>query len=315
MLNPQDAASAAPPPPVQTPAATAEFSLAAYRAEQQVASTEPEVAPPAATDPVVDPEVESDAEEPGTADETTEQDQDGKPKKQGGFQKRISKLTSDRDALIAERDQLKAQLAGSTAAKPNEPTPTPAAAAPAPNAAPQFVDAEPQLEDFETIAEYTKALLKWDRSKASFEVQQQEAQRRQADATKAVVDTWNQKATETKARHTDYDAALASVKDIAIPPAMQHALLESEYGPEIAYHLAKHPEELQRIATLTPLAAARAIGKIEAALDVDAPQTATRVSNAPRPIRPVGGRAVVTTPNLNREMSLAEYRAERERAA
>jgi hypothetical protein len=88
---------------------------------------------------------------------------------------------------------------------------------------------------------------------------------------------------------------------------MNDTIFESERGPELAYFLAKHPDECARIEKLKPFAAARELGKIEAALPSieAAPVAAVPVTPAakplPRPARPVGGSAAPHVIDLNDE--------------
>jgi len=62
---------------------------------------------------------------------------------------------------------------------------------------------------------------------------------------------------------------------------MLEVLEESERGPEIAYHLGQNPRLAREIARLSPLQAARELGRIEAKL-AERPK-APAVSKAPPP--------------------------------
>ncbi len=63
---------------------------------------------------------------------------------------------------------------------------------------------------------------------------------------------------------------------------------ESEMAPQILTHLYTHRDELESILRLAPVSAAREIGKLEAKI-TGAPKTQTRkVSQAPKPVKPVG---------------------------
>jgi hypothetical protein len=86
---------------------------------------------------------------------------------------------------------------------------------------------------------------------------------------------------------------------------MAEAIIESEKGAEVLYHLGSHPDEAKRIAMLSPLAAARELGRIEARLSMPAPRTTTK---APPPVKPVGASdaGVRKDPAT---MSQAEYEA------
>jgi preprotein translocase subunit SecA len=59
------------------------------------------------------------------------------------------------------------------------------------------------------------------------------------------------------------------------------AILTSDRGPEVAYHLAKNPALAERLNRLSPIAAAREIGRIEAALEKSSPGTTRKPPPAP----------------------------------
>lgn len=67
-------------------------------------------------------------------------------------------------------------------------------------------------------------------------------------------------------------------------PAIAQALIESDVSAKLLTHMAMHPEDLQRIAALTPARQAAEIGKLETKLTNTAKPPKT-----PAPIEPVGG--------------------------
>ncbi|SFJ54426.1 hypothetical protein SAMN05216304_109124 [Bosea sp. OK403] len=72
-----------------------------------------------------------------------------------------------------------------------------------------------------------------------------------------------------------------------VSPIVGQLILESEKGALLQYHFARNPADLRRLNGLSPLGAAREIGKIEARLSLAKPTTATR---APPPVTaPKGG--------------------------
>lgn len=77
--------------------------------------------------------------------------------------------------------------------------------------------------------------------------------------------------------------------------AMADAIRTSQDGGELAYHLAKNPDEARRIAALNPISQIREIGRLEASLATK-PQP-NRASGAPPPpntqVRGAGGRFTV----------------------
>jgi hypothetical protein len=70
---------------------------------------------------------------------------------------------------------------------------------------------------------------------------------------------------EARTRHSDFDSAIAR-QDFNPTPTMQRAMFKSRVAGELAYWLATHPQESQRIAALPPDSAQRALSKIEATL-------------------------------------------------
>jgi hypothetical protein len=90
--------------------------------------------------------------------------------------------------------------------------------------------------------------------------------------------------------------------DVPVTQKMREAILESDVGALLTYHLAKHPSEAERIAKLSPNAQLKAIGVIEASL---ASKPAPQQSKAPAPIKPLssssGGAADLS------KMSMDDY--------
>lgn len=249
-----------PVTPSETPAKPAVES-----AEASEASTETQETPAADTE----------------AAETAEAE--APEKKKGGFQRRIDKLTREKGEMASRLDALERQLADKPAAKPS----TEQAAQPEPAG-------KPKPEDCKTYDEYVEKLADWTIEQRENTRQVKEQQRRQADAQRSLQDNWNQRAAEFSKEHPDYDEVIedAEIPDTPARGAIFQALLESDLGPAIGYHLAANPDEIQRIAKLSPARAIAEIGKIEAKLSATEkpPETPkSPVSKAPKPPKPVSG--------------------------
>ena len=129
-----------------------------------------------------------------------------------------------------------------------------------------------------------------------------ERDQRQEAATQAT--TWQQRVDAAKADIPDFDEVLAG-STAPMSQAMAQVIKESDMGPKMAYHLTQHPEESARIAGMSPLAAARELGKIEAALSAPKEAPAKKVTSAPTPPTPIGsGRSTVGDPS---KMSMEDY--------
>ena len=71
---------------------------------------------------------------------------------------------------------------------------------------------------------------------------------------------------------------------------MYEIILESDKGPELAYHLGSHLDEAERIYSLPPIMQARELTKLEAKIETANPKKAT---SAPDPIVPIGSGGTV----------------------
>jgi hypothetical protein len=242
-----------------------------------------------------DSETASDSETPDdtTQDQESEGDtpEDKPGKSKGGFQRRIDKLTRASAEQREHISRLEARLADAN----RQPAATNQEQAPAQNSG-----ARPVVSEFNTYEEYVEALT--DYKVTQRETARSEAeQRKAAEAELAAKQTsYQERVTAARDKYEDYDDVLDGAKNLQISRAMQEAMFESEQGADIAYHLAKNPKEATRIAQLSPLAAAREIGKLEVKLTADRQpepaksQTARKTSKAPEPVTPIsGGKTVV----------------------
>jgi hypothetical protein len=185
------------------------------------------------------------------------------------------------DRLTRENELLKQQLA-SMQPRPAVPEPPKAAEAPG----------EPKLHDYPSLEAYQKALTEFilDQREAQKKAEAQIAEAKSAEEKIQAAFSKSQKS--ARSLHPDYDEMIESVKAPEGPGVMdmRQAMLEDEAGGEILYYLAGHPEELKRIAAMTPHSAVREIGRLSATL---APPSAAngkpqpKLSSAPRPPAPL----------------------------
>jgi hypothetical protein len=182
------------------------------------------------------------------------------------------------------------------------------------------VSAEPpKEEDFEDYNEYVVALTDFQVTQKMAEYDK-EAHRRALDTAhqekRANLATKLEKGSE---KYSDFDEI---VQDPLVPitEAIIDILADTDYPAEIAYHLATNLSEATKISRMPPLAAAKAIGKIEAKIEADEQATPAeekpvaapkKTTNAPAPIKPVkAGTSVVSKDPA--KMSNEEYRAWRQ---
>ena len=212
-----------------------------------------------------------------------EKEQEEKPKANPKLERRFSEITKQREEARKEaqqerqaREALEARLAVLER--------QPALQAPK-------VDEEPQPSQFNDAFEYAKALAEYTADQRIGEMRRQDAEAKQAQERQKVIETWASKVQAAKASMPDFDDIVAS-SDVVVNDDIRDAILESDVGPQILYHLAENDDVAKRIAGLTPKQALREIGKLEARFEVKEtkpePTPITR-SKAPAPINPLRG--------------------------
>lgn len=147
----------------------------------------------------------------------------------------------------------------------------------------------PQREQFATDEEHQQAQLRHTIAQEAERIAEQKLQERERKTAqdKALESFWS-RADDVAERFPDFHTAIRN-PDVPIRDHVFDFIVEAEAGPEVAYWLAKHPDEAHRIAEMSPVKAVMKLMQVEAELKAK-PQK--RISNAPEPITPVGrGRA------------------------
>ena len=160
---------------------------------------------------------------------------------------------------------------------------------------------KPTHDKFTDYNEYVEALAEF-KVQATLEKRDTEAQAKAR--AESFAKSWGERVTEAKAAHADYEQVVGN-SDVQVLDHVKDALNDSDLGPQVIYHLAKNPEVAARLNQMTPLGAAREIGRIESQLakapeaDGEAEPTETteaaparKTSSAPPPAKPIAsGRA------------------------
>ena len=241
-------------------------------------------APAAKAEPAAQPAPDAELEEVVAEEKKAQPD----PSKKQRFQGRISELTEARKAAdakaVAEKeraDKLEAELR--------------AKAEPARAAEPEKLEA-PQRAAFATEDEYQDARVDYRVKLAREADRKAEAEARAQAEGQRVVSTYAERLKAAKAEIKDYDARIEPLKDLMIPPYIRDSIFESEVGPMLPLYFADHPAEARRIIGLSPTAALRELGKIEAMIETEAApapkaepkaEPVAQVSKAPAPISPL----------------------------
>lgn len=229
--------------------------------------------------------------------ETTEQQE---IKKQSKFQRRLERQKTARIAAETENRLLRERLEKLEGQRNPQPTQE---------------TGEPKREQFEDYEAYLRAVTRYDaaqeadkRLKADREERQRsEASQQNRAGYEKVAQTWNQREQKFQSEAKDYeDVVMPFVEEDLghFSEQARLAIVESDKGPQLLYHLAQHPDVAESIATLSPLRQIAELGKLE--LKLAAP--AKKQSSAPDPIKPMNsGRSAAQ--GYSENMSDEEYRA------
>ena len=248
-------------------------------------------------------ETDEDGEEV-TEDDGSKEEQ-AKGKKQGGFQKKINKLTGRALTAEQERDYWKAEALkqSQSSAPKKEETQT----------SQSENSGKPDPSTFDTHTEYLDALTDWkidQRDKKVAEEKQKETALTEAQKQAQAFQTKVEEFVKVK---SDYHEVLNNC-DVVVKQGLIDLIKESEIAPLLGYELASNEEELERINALPPRQAAIELLKFEAKLLSSSEKTTekkeVKTTQAARPLKPVGS---ASKANLNdspyeKEMTYAEFK-------
>ena len=169
----------------------------------------------------------------------------------------------------------------------------------------------PKPEDYKTNAEYIDAMVEYKYAEKERAEQERRNNEAQAQAQAAFIDRLNTARKEIP----DFDEVVGDA-DVDVVPHIASYIAESELGPKLGYHFAKHPEELERISKLSPIRGIAELGKLETRLESKSGAKAepakdaepVKVSQAPSPITPVDASAKSVVQKDPAKMTFQELR-------
>lgn len=234
-----------------------------------------------ATNPILDPQPTDEPTSEPAAEEKKADDEQPIPK---GVQKRIDRAVRQKYEAEARAKMLEERLTQleSRQFQPQQPQqPTD--------------EKEPTLDQFDSFDEYLAAKAEWiaerkinqtltERERALRE-QQEVAYRRKVEAE------WTKRITQATDEIPDFEDVVGAA-DVPMTDVMRETIMESDIGPKVAYFLATNPEEAYKIAGMSPIAAVRALGRIEERI-VGGGISTKKTTSAPPPVKPVGAKASV----------------------
>ena len=182
--------------------------------------------------------------------------------------RRMKKFMQRAAQAEAERDALKAQLSSNQQPSPANQV------------------QKPTRDQFADDLSYVEALTDW-------KVEQKTAplmQARESEKANTTQQQFRAKENAFKAETPDYDEVISEATDVIVPNVAVEAILTSDYGPQLRYYFAKHPEDAAALSGLSIGAAARKVGVIEAkiAQEIETKKTKTKATPPPPPINPPG---------------------------
>lgn len=128
-----------------------------------------------------------------------------------------------------------------------------------------------------------------------------------AELQSEVLSDFEERAEAFKAKAKDFDDVVSKFVDGGgkFSDPVRELVTESEFGPQLAYHLAKHPSIVNKLNALPPLQAAKEIGRLEDTLS----KPSTRATQARTPLAAPKGAASGTFDPASASMD--EYIAKR----
>ncbi len=162
---------------------------------------------------------------------------------------------------------------------------------------------KPKTTDYSDIDKYSADLEEWAVNKSRIEAKQEAQKQSEAREAEIRAKSWKSNVEAVAKELPDYNEVINNATEVTLSDQARDAILESDAGPKILYHLAKNPEVAAELGKMSVAKMLREIGKLEATLGGPAkPATKSapassvaEISRAPAPIEPLngGGAAVI----------------------
>jgi len=166
---------------------------------------------------------------------------------------------------------------------------------------PQIPSSKPMSGDFTDIGEFEKAVDKWARAEAVKEYETKQREQASRTQNEKLTRDWQEKVDDSD--YEDWDEIVGNLKP---ETPLNIALMHTENGVDIAYHLGKNRKEVDRILGLNPAQQFIEIGKLSVKLSLKA-EPPKQSSKAPPPIAPVSGASAVPDDTIKPQQPFEEY--------
>jgi hypothetical protein len=141
------------------------------------------------------------------------------------------------------------------------------------------------------LGKYAKDVAKWEVNQAKTEFSKSQSEEVHRVLIIKAQEEFKDRMDSYAESHDDFHELVEEIGPM-IRGAALDSLIESKHGPEIIHHLAKNPEEAEKLSRLSPNAAAREIGRIEERLST---KQVKKTTSAPAPVKTVTGSSPVST--------------------
>ena len=106
------------------------------------------------------------------------------------------------------------------------------------------------------------------------------------------LELYSEYAEEVRERIPDFDKVIATAASVPVKPELAEELLASDKSALLQYHLAKNPDKVRELNSLSGRELAREIGRLEARVHLPTAKKATEASPPPSPVRGAAATAV-----------------------
>lgn len=161
--------------------------------------------------------------------------------------------------------------------------------------------------DFDSEADYTRAIVNEAINQSRQSNAEDQIRIAAEKAHKASLGLFRDRVDDARGRIDDYDEVTRASR-APTSPEIEDAIINSDIGPEMHYHLCKNENLAAEIASLPPAQAYMRLGQIEGRLSAGKPK---KISSAPKPVPTVTGKSAVAQKRPE-DMSFAEYKKHRE---
>lgn len=160
-------------------------------------------------------------------------------------------IKAEREALAKERDDLKARLEKPAAtAEPSRPAGEPAAPAPKVDKFPPFEDWFAK-HDTSTYDDYLDARAAHNYAAMRANERREESTASEQQRHRELIEGYLGKFPEARQKYADFDAVVGAVPETGVSKVVAHATFT--VGPDVAYYLATHREELAELTRETAM--------------------------------------------------------------